>query len=132
MTRMLAIAAVVASAALSAAATPALAQQDYQWTNSVPDSLRGTWVVQGQKCDDENSRLAIFSDGGYRWRKARTDWGFARGKFSYDSDDAANVYFLLQRLVPNEEPDFQITVSGTEMRKYSFGSGETQRYDRCP
>lgn len=108
------------------------AAQNYDWTNDVPRSLEGTWVAEGQDCDDENSRLLIFSDGGYRWRKARTDWGFARGKYSYVHPDAYTVYFRVQRFVQQEQPDFQISVSGPRLSKYSLGSGRVQRYEKCP
>ncbi|SIS55952.1 hypothetical protein [Insolitispirillum peregrinum] len=110
---------------------PVQAQQ-YTWVNDVPGSLKGTWVVQGQQCSDPDSQLAIFSDGGYRWRKSRTEWGFARGKYSSISPQSATVYFRLQRLVEQEEPDFSITAGGNELKKYSFGSGSMQRYDKCP
>lgn len=111
-------------------ATGAAAQQ-YNWTNETPSSLNGTWVEMGQKCEDDNSHLVIFSDGGYRWRKSRTDWGFARGKYSYYTAYASSVYFRLQRFIQQDEPDFQISVSGTEMKKYSYGSGRLVRYDKC-
>lgn len=112
------------------AAFPAQAQQ-YDWTNEVPDRLRGTWVLSGERCEDPNSQLAIFSDGGYRWRKSRTDWGFARGKYSYYSPVAGRVYFRLQRFIQQDEPDFSISVSGVELRKYSYGSGQSIRYEKC-
>jgi hypothetical protein len=105
--------------------------QQYKWTNDVPDRLRGTWVIRGERCEDPNSQLAIFSDGGYRWRKSRTDWGFARGKYSYLSPVGGKVYFRLQRFIQQDEPDFSISVSGIELSKYSYGSGDMVRYDKC-
>lgn len=115
---------------LAAGSSPAQAQQ-YTWVNDAPEALKGTWVLQGQHCDDPDSQLAIFSDGGYRWRKSRTDWGFARGKYSYLNQQSPTVYFRLQRFVEQEEPDFSITASGGELKKYSFGSGSMSRYDKC-
>lgn len=106
-----------------------LAQQ-YDWVNEAPDALEGTWVIRGQRCADDNSQLVIFSSGGYRWRKTRTEWGFARGRYSYNPW-GNTVYFRLRRLVQREQPDFQITVSGPEMRRYSYGSGETVFYEKC-
>ncbi len=123
-------AAIILAALLLSAATPAAAQQ-YDWTSDAPPALDGTWVVQGQRCDDINSQLVIFSDGGYRWRKSRTDWGFARGKFSYITPRSSQVYFRVQRFVQQEQPDFQINVSGTSLRKYSYGSGKQVRYSKC-
>lgn len=113
--------------------TPTAAQaQQYDWVNEAPPALRGTWVVQGQQCEDPNSQLAIFSDGGYRWRKSRTEWGFARGKYSSLTPQSPTVYFRLQRFIEQENPDFSITAAGTELKKYSFGSGSMQKYDKCP
>lgn len=117
------MAAVLLAAGVSAA-------RDYDWTNDVPPSLKGTWVVQGERCAADNSRLAIFSDGGYRWRKSRTDWGFARGKYSWTTG-SNTIFFRVQRFVHRDQPDFQITVSGTEMRKYSLGSGQLVEYEKC-
>lgn len=108
----------------------AVAQQ-YEWTNDVPAMLKGTWVKMDQRCDDPNSQLMIFSDGGYRWRKSRTDWGFARGKFAQTAPTSSQVYFRLQRFVQQEQPDFQINVSGTSLRRYSFGSGRQVKYEKC-
>jgi hypothetical protein len=111
-------------------AVPAFAQQ-YKWSNEAPDRLRGTWVLRGERCEDPDSQLAIFSDGGYRWRKSRTDWGFARGKYSYLSPVGGTIYFRLQRFIQQDEPDFSISVSGIELKKYSYGSGDMARYDKC-
>jgi hypothetical protein len=119
----------VAAAGLAVSVTAAA--QTYDWTNDVPPTLKGVWVIQDQRCDDPNSQAVIFSDGGYRWRKSRTDWGFARGKYSYTTPTSALVYFRLQRFIPREAPDFQINVSGTSLRKYSFGSGVQVKYDKC-
>lgn len=111
-------------------AAPAAAQQ-YNWTNDAPSSIKGKWVEMGEKCEDENSHLVIFSDGGYRWRKSRTDWGFARGKYSYGSIHASSIYFRLQRFLQKDDPDFQISVSGAELKKYSHGSSRLVRYEKC-
>lgn len=121
---------VVALVAVLATAGAAVAQE-YDWTNDVPRPLKGTWVKIGERCEESGSRLAIFSDGGYRWRTAPTEWGFARGKYAW-TDGSPTVYFRVQRLVQQENPDFQITVTGPEMRKYAFGSGKLVRYEKCP
>lgn len=125
------IAVIAALAAFGLGAGTAAAQQ-YDWTNDVPPMLEGTWVKMDQRCEDSNSQLMIFSDGGYRWRKSRTDWGFARGKFAQSTPASPQVYFRLQRFIQQDHPDFQINVSGMELRKYSFGSGKQVEYVKCP
>ncbi|MGC2855527.1 hypothetical protein ACM64Y_08630 [Novispirillum sp. DQ9] len=121
---------VTVAALMAAVITPAAAQT-YSWTNDSPANLTGTWVEMGQRCEDENSQLVIFSDGGYRWRQSRTDWGFARGQFSYTGPTPYSVFFRVRRLVQHENPDFQIAVSGNEIRMYSFGSGRERRLEKC-
>ena len=122
----------VAVALLALAAGTAGAQAaDYTWINDPPPGLVGTWVIRGQSCADENSQVLIFSDGGYRWRQTRTEWGFARGRFSWDRG-SPNTFFRVQRFVQQDDPDFQFIVTGPEMRKYTFGSGKVTYYDRCP
>lgn len=127
--------AVLAALALTTSALfasgSALAEGQYTWVNEAPESIEGTWVVSGERCEDENSHLAIFSNGGYRWRQSRTEWGYARGKYSYESAQWGTIYFRLQRLEPDNTPDYSISVSGTELRKYSLGSGKMERYDKC-
>lgn len=63
-------------------AVPGLSSTEHHpggWVSAVPDSLRGAWAVEG-RCEDEEGLMLIFSNGGYRWRKSHTDWGFARGQ----------------------------------------------------
>lgn len=122
-----------AAAALLAltVAIPGAHAADYNWINDPPPELVGTWVLRGQSCEDQNSQVLIFSDGGYRWRQTRTEWGFARGRFSWDRG-SPNTFFRVQRFVQQDDPDFQFIVTGPEMRKYTFGSGRVTRYDRCP
>ncbi|WP_155976159.1 hypothetical protein [Novispirillum itersonii] len=114
-----------------AAGTADVRAADYTWVNEPPPGLVGTWVIRGQSCENENSQVLIFSDGGYRWRQTRTEWGFARGRFSWDRG-SPNTFFRVQRFVQQDDPDFQFIVSGPEMRKYTFGSGKVTHYDRCP
>lgn len=108
---------------------------DYQsgdWVSPVPDSLRGTWAVEG-RCEDEDSLMLIFSNGGYRWRKSRTDWGFARGKYRYTHPNAYRIEFQLQRFnQTSDAPDMTITVSGNEMRKYNLRGGTNETFQKCP
>ncbi|EKV32094.1 hypothetical protein C882_3158 [Caenispirillum salinarum AK4] len=108
---------------------------DYQsgdWVSPVPDSLRGTWAVEG-RCEDDDSLMVIFSNGGYRWRKSRTDWGFARGKYRYTHPNAYRIEFQLQRFQqPSDNPDAVITVSGNEMRKYNLMGGTNETFIKCP
>ncbi len=108
----------------------ALAQQDYGWGESVPNAVKGSWVQQGYKCDDKKAEEIIFSDGGYRWRQPNGSWKYARGQFS-KSNDGYNYYFLVNRTPASTNPDFQISVAGKSLSKYSLGNGETQRFDRC-
>lgn len=115
---------------LLAAATPAHAQTR-TWTNTVPPNLEGRWVDIGEQCEDEHSQLMIFSDGGYRWRRARTEWGFARGQYAYVTQQPHQVMFRVRRLVQHEAPDFQISISGNQIRVFSFGSGQQRRLERC-
>jgi len=122
--------ALILAVLLGVAATPAAAQE-YDWTNTAPRALEGAWVKADQRCDDPNSQLMIFSDGGYRWRKSRTDWGFARGKYAYLTPTSSQVYFRVQRFLQQDAPDFQINVSGTSLRKYSYGSGKQVKYEKC-
>lgn len=130
--RGLLIKACMLGALLFTLAAPQAQAQDYDWTNDVPEKLRGTWVLLGQKCDDHDSQLAIFSDGGYRWRKSYTEWGFARGKYAMFSPASSRIYFRLQRFVQQEQPDFSISLSGNELKKYSYGSGRMREYEKCP
>lgn len=118
------------AAGFTAAGGPVRAA-DYDWVNDVPAVLEGTWVIRDQRCEDENSQVLIFSAGGYRWRQARTEWGFARGRYAWTAG-SPNIYFRVQRFVQQDEPDFQFIVTGPEMRKYTFGSGKVTHYDRCP
>ncbi|MGE4529412.1 MAG: hypothetical protein AB7D00_13685 [Rhodospirillaceae bacterium] len=122
---------ILAVAAMIAAATPAEAQTTYDWTNDSPANLTGTWVEMGQRCEDDNSELVIFSDGGYRWRQSRTEWGFARGQFSYTGSNPYSILFRVRRINQHQNPDFQIAVSGSEVRMYSFGSGRERRLEKC-
>lgn len=119
-----------AIAVFVSAAVPAAAQT-YDWTNDVPPNLAGTWAEMGQSCEDDNSQLVIYSDGGYRWRRSRTDWGFARGQFSYTGPQPYTVFFRVRRLDQHESPDFQLAISGDQLRIYSFGSGRERRLEKC-
>lgn len=102
-----------------------------EWVNPVPQQLKGTWAKEG-RCQDDGSLLVIFSDGGYRWRTSPTDWGFARGKYRYDSPQAYRVFFRLQRLVQTgDEPDQVITVSGTTLKKYNLKAATSETYEKC-
>ncbi|MFA7430644.1 MAG: hypothetical protein WCZ23_10855 [Rhodospirillaceae bacterium] len=105
--------------------------QTYSWTTTAPANLIGTWVEMGQSCKDENSPLNIFADGGYQWRRSRTDWGFARGQFSYVSTQPYTIYFRVRQLVAQNKPDFQMALSGDQLRIYSIGSGQERRLERC-
>lgn len=109
---------------------PALAQS-YSWTSDAPKNLIGTWVEMGQRCEDENSQLSIFADGGYQWRRSRTDWGFARGQFSYVSDTPYTIYFRVRQLVQQDRPDFQYNLSGDQLKIYNYGSGQQRRLEKC-
>lgn len=108
---------------------------DYQsgdWVSVVPESLRGSWAVDG-RCDDDDSLMVIFSNGGYRWRKSRTEWGFARGKYRYTYPNAYRIEFQLQRFEqPSDAPDAVITVSGKEMHKYNLMGGTKETFIKCP
>jgi hypothetical protein len=109
----------------------ATAQQDYGWNEDVPKALKGTWMQQGYKCDDKKGELLIISDGGYRWRQPSGSFGYARGRFS-KSVDGYSFYFLLNSTESTStRPDFQISVAGNSLSKYSLGNGESRRYDRC-
>lgn len=114
---------------------PGLTSTDYQsgdWVSRVPASLHGSWAVEG-RCADDDSLLLIFSDGGYRWRKSRADWGFARGKYRYTHPNAYRIEFQLQRFQqPNDSADVVITVSGAEMRKYNLMGGTKETFSKCP
>lgn len=121
---------ILAATALLAAPHVAAAQ-DSSWTNECPANLEGTWVEMGQRCEDDNSELVIFSDGGYRWRQSRTEWGFARGQFSYSGPNPYSLLFRVRRINQHQNPDFQIAVSGNEVRMYSFGSGRERRLEKC-
>lgn len=102
-----------------------------EWVNPAPQQIKGTWAKDG-RCEDDDSLLVIFSDGGYRWRTSRTDWGFARGKYRYDSPQAYRVFFRLQRLVQtSEDPDQVITVSGSILKKYNLKGGTSETYEKC-
>lgn len=109
---------------------------DYQsgdWVSPVPTSLKGTWVVDGQSCESEDSLMLIFSNGGYRWRKSRTDWGFARGRYRYTHPNAYRVGFQLQRFVQSSDnPDALITVSGNRMTKFNPLGGTSESFQKCP
>lgn len=105
--------------------------QTRAWTNTVPPNLEGRWVEFGERCEDADSQLMIFSDGGYRWRRARTDWGFARGQYSYVTSQPHQVQFRVRRLVQHQTPDYQLAISGTQLRVYSYGSGEQRRLEKC-
>ncbi len=101
------------------------------WVNVPPESLRGTWAKEG-RCRDDDSLLLIISDGGYRWRTSRTEWGFARGKFRYDNPQAYRVFFQLQRLVQaTDDPDQVFTVSGGTLKKYSLRGGTHDTFEKC-
>ena len=104
--------------------------QSYSWRNDVSPDLEGAWVKAGQRCEDSGSLLMIFSSGGYRWRKAATDWGYARGKYSWQPG-SGSVSFKLQRFEPSDSPDFLFTVVGAEMRKYTYASGQLTRFTKC-
>lgn len=105
--------------------------QNYTWRSDVLPALEGTWVGRGQDCDKDTSLLMIFSAGGYRWRKAPTDWGYARGKYSWQRG-ATRVAFRLQRFNVEGDADFMFTIVGDEMRKFTYASGRMTRFERCP
>lgn len=102
------------------------------WVSTVPRSLAGTWSVEGQ-CENEDALMLIFSNGGYRWRKSRADWGFARGHYRYTHPDAYSVEFRLQRLAEQrDQADSVLTVSGPVMRKFNPLGGTMERFEKCP
>ncbi|NBT42106.1 MAG: hypothetical protein EBT20_16845 [Alphaproteobacteria bacterium] len=105
--------------------------QNYAWRTDVLPSLEGTWVKRGQDCTKDTSLIMIFSAGGYRWRKAPTDWGYARGKYSWQQG-ATSTAFRLQRFNVESGADFLFTVVGDEMRKFTYASGRLVRFERCP
>lgn len=102
------------------------------WTTVLPPQFEGTWVVGGD-CDSESAPLIVLSNGGYRWRDGPTNWGFARGRYRYDSPATHRVTFRLNKLnSPHDgSPDYVLTVSGPQLKKYNLKSRTTVEYEKC-
>ena len=102
------------------------------WTTKLPSQFEGTWVVGGA-CESESAPLIVLSNGGYRWRDGPTNWGFARGRYKYDSPATNRVRFRLNKLnAPHDgSPDYVITVAGPQLIKYNLKSRTTQEYEKC-
>jgi len=112
---------------------PGQMEQDAEgWTTELPDQFSGTWVVGGA-CESDSAPLIVLSNGGYRWRLGATEWGFARGRYRYDSPMTNRVEFRLNKLNgPHDgSTDYIITVSGTVMKKYGPKSGTMEEYEKC-
>jgi len=102
------------------------------WTTELPDQFAGTWVVGGD-CESDSAPLIVLSNGGYRWRDGPTNWGFARGRYRYDSPATNRIMFRLNKLNgPHDgSPDYTITVSGPQLKKYNLKSRTMQEYEKC-
>jgi len=102
------------------------------WTTELPDQFSGTWVAGGD-CSSDSAPLIVLSNGGYRWRSGPTEWGFARGRYRYDSPMTNRAEFRLNKLNGPHDgtTDYVITVSGPELKKYSLKSGSIEEYDKC-
>jgi len=104
-----------------------------RWTTTVPDQFTGTWVAGGD-CDSDSAPLIVLSNGGYRWRDGPTNWGYARGRYRYDSPATNKLFFRLSKLNSPHDgtADYIITVSGVELKKYNLKSGTLVDYEKCP
>jgi hypothetical protein len=102
------------------------------WTAELPEQFAGTYVSGGD-CDSDSAPLIIMSNGGYRWRDGPTNWGYARGRYKYDSPATNRVFFRVNALNnPHDgNPDYVITISGPELDKYNLRAGTSQSYERC-
>ncbi len=102
------------------------------WTTRLPPQFEGTWVAGGD-CDSDSAPLIVLSNGGYRWRDGPTNWGFARGRYRYDSPATNRILFRLNKLnAPHDgSPDYIITVSGPQLKKYNLKSRTMQEYEAC-
>jgi hypothetical protein len=109
---------------------PTARAQDIEWTGDVPQSLKGTWSVNGQ-CKGHGIELLIFSNGGYRWSKPDGSWGFARGSFAYSNPRSYRVLFKVRHLFPTPGYDAVLTVSGSTLRKTNLKSNTSRRYRKC-
>ncbi|KAA5606417.1 hypothetical protein F1188_05990 [Roseospira marina] len=102
------------------------------WTTELPEQFAGTWVVGGA-CDSDSAPLIVLSNGGYRWRDGPTNWGFARGRYRYESPVTNRIEFRLNKLNSPHSgtTDYTITVSGIELKKYNLKSGTITEYEKC-
>ncbi|MBB4286475.1 hypothetical protein [Roseospira goensis] len=102
------------------------------WTTELPARFEGTWVVGGA-CDSDSAPLIVLSNGGYRWRDGPTNWGFARGRYHYDSPASNRVMFRLNKLNSPHDgtADYVLTVSGPQLKKYNLKSRTTVEYEKC-
>ncbi|GEO80221.1 hypothetical protein [Pararhodospirillum oryzae] len=105
-------------------------QEGYAWYDDPPESLNGSWAING-RCDVETAEMLIFSSGGYRWRKEDGSWGFARGQFSYGPGQAYRVLFKVRRLFSTEGYDAVLNVSGNTLRKTNIMTNSNRLYRRC-
>ena len=103
------------------------------WTSTLPPQFTGMWVVGGD-CDSDSAPLIVLSNGGYRWRDGPTNWGYARGRYQYDSPATNKLMFRLSKLnSPHDgSPDYIITVSGVQLKKYNLKSRTEVEYEKCP
>lgn len=102
------------------------------WTPMLPKQFEGTWVVGGD-CESDSALLIVLSNGGYRWRDGPTNWGYARGRYRYDSPVSNKLLFRLSKLnSPHDgSPDYIITVSGMQLKKYNLKSRTEVEYEKC-
>ncbi|MBB4264938.1 hypothetical protein [Roseospira visakhapatnamensis] len=103
------------------------------WTGTLPTQFKGIWVVGGD-CDSEHAPLIVMSNGGYRWRDGPTNWGYARGHYKFDSPASNKLMFRLSKLNSPHDgtPDYIITVSGVQLKKYNLKSRTEVEYEKCP
>ncbi|WP_092614092.1 hypothetical protein [Roseospirillum parvum] len=102
------------------------------WTDQVPARLAGTWAEEGADCDDPDSRLLIFSDGGYRWRLSVTKWGLARGQYRYPNSQARRIEFRLRRFFQTSDAaDYILILDGADLKKVNPSGRTTKVYRRC-
>jgi hypothetical protein len=102
------------------------------WTTELPEQFAGTWVAGGA-CDSDSAPLIVLSNGGYRWRDGPTNWGFARGRYRYDSPMTNRIEFRLNKLNSPHDgtTDFTISVSGPQLKKYNLKSRTMSEYEKC-
>ncbi|MQX37461.1 hypothetical protein [Roseospira navarrensis] len=102
------------------------------WTTELPAQFAGTWIA-GNDCTSDSAPLIVLSNGGYRWRDGPTNWGFARGRYRYDSPVTHRIEFRLNKLNSPHSgtTDYTITVSGSVLKKYNLKSGTMEEYNKC-